>query len=181
MQSHRHPLATASDALLDAVIALNAAVVDMTGPLDRVRLDRMIAAAVFAEARLTADGTLAGFLIGFGPEADHDSGNFLWFRDRIAAFAYIDRVVVAPAARGGGIGRALYADFADTAARHGLARLACEVNIAPPNPVSDAFHGALGFVETGTGSPAPGKRVRYLLRDIDAPVRATVPPLAGND
>jgi uncharacterized protein len=139
----------------------------MTGPPARDRLDAMIGQALFAEARLDPKGGLAGFLIGFAPDARYDSPNFLWFRAWIAGFAYIDRVVVTPEARGGGVGRALYADFAAAAARHGLTCLACEVNITPPNPGSGAFHAALGFAETGTGTPAPGKRVRYLLRDID--------------
>ena len=168
MDSCRHPIATAPAALLDAVLGLNAAVEEKTGPLDHDKLARMVAQAFFAEARLDPQGRLAGFLIGFAPDARYDSPNFQWFRARFAGFAYIDRVVVAPEARGTGVGRALYADFANSASRHGLSRLACEVNVTPPNPASDAFHAALGFAEAGTGSPAPGKRVRYLTCDIPA-------------
>jgi predicted GNAT superfamily acetyltransferase len=39
----------------------------------------------------------------------------------------------------------------------------CEVNSDPPNPLSDAFHAALGFREVGRAFlPDRGKSVRYL-------------------
>ena len=42
-------------------------------------------------------------------------------------------------------------------------RVVCEVNTIPPNPASDAFHAALGFVAVGTASVHGGSRtVRYL-------------------
>jgi predicted GNAT superfamily acetyltransferase len=44
-------------------------------------------------------------------------------------------------------------------------RVVCEVNLAPPNPASDAFHAALGFAEVGTVVIEGGaKTVRYLSR-----------------
>jgi len=43
----------------------------------------------------------------------------------------------------------------------------CEVNSRPPNPESDAFHAALGFVEVGNARIHDGaKDVRYLLRTL---------------
>jgi predicted GNAT superfamily acetyltransferase len=36
----------------------------------------------------------------------------------------------------------------------------------PPNPVSDAFHRALGFTEIGRAALANGKTVRYLEREL---------------
>ncbi len=57
-------------------------------------------------------------------------------------------------ARGRGVARALYeAVFADARAA-GLPLVCCEVNVEPPNPVSDAFHAALGF-ETLASQPTP--------------------------
>ncbi|RUZ33524.1 GNAT family N-acetyltransferase, partial [Mesorhizobium sp. M7A.F.Ca.US.003.02.1.1] len=45
----------------------------------------------------------------------------------------------------------------------------CEVNTAPPNPASDAFHAALGFVEAGGAVIHGGKKaVRYYARQISA-------------
>ena len=49
----------------------------------------------------------------------------------------------------------------------GHTRIACEVNLDPPNPISDAFHASLNFSELGRASIYNGaKTVRYLLRDL---------------
>jgi predicted GNAT superfamily acetyltransferase len=162
-------LATAPAALRAGVLALNAEVEAATSPLSAARLDALLAEAVFARAIAgPGPGGVAAFLIGLGPGAAYDSPNYRWFAARFARFAYIDRVAVAASARGGGLGRALYAAFAAAAAPAGLQRLACEVNIEPPNPGSDAFHAALGFAEAGRGAPAPGRAVRYLVRGLGA-------------
>ena len=80
---------------------------------------------------------------------------------------YVDRVVVAPEARGRGLARLLYADLfrEATAAEHDL--IVCEVNIGPPNPASDTFHAGLGFAEVGRAAVHGGsKTVRYLTRQL---------------
>ena len=74
--------------------------------------------------------------------------------------------MVAAAERRRGIGRALYGTAFRHAARFGQCRVCCEVNREPPNPVSDAFHAALGFVVVGTGVSLSGKTVRYLARPV---------------
>jgi uncharacterized protein len=33
-------------------------------------------------------------MLAFDQDADYDSPNFLWFRERLARFVYADRVVV---------------------------------------------------------------------------------------
>jgi predicted GNAT superfamily acetyltransferase len=41
------------------------------------------------------------------------------------------------------------------------------VNAQPPNPTSDAFHAALGFVQVGTATfDDSAKTVRYLVRQL---------------
>jgi uncharacterized protein len=71
--------------------------------------------------------------------------------------------LVAPSARGRGCARQLYHDLFEYAAQAGHDRIVCQVNKTPPNPASDAFHAALGFVEVGTASVHGGSRtVRYL-------------------
>jgi len=106
------------------------------------------------------------FLLAFTADADYDSPNFLWFRERHARFVYTDRVVVAAEARGHGLARALYADLFARAGsdRHSLA--CCEVNIDPPNPASDRFHAALGFTEAGRATTPACKTVRYLVNTL---------------
>ena len=109
----------------------------------------------------------AAFLLAFDQNADYDSWNFTWFRQRYQTFLYIDRVVVAEANRRLGLGRLLYEDCFLRAAHLGHHRVGCEVNVRPPNPVSDAFHASLGFTEIGGGTTADGaKSVRYLVRDL---------------
>jgi uncharacterized protein len=115
-------------------------------------------------ALAAADG--AALLLAFDPAAAYDSPNYRWFRARWPRFAYVDRVVVAPEARGRGLARALYARALDRAAADGLERLCCEVNLDPPNPGSDAFHAALGFAEVGRALLPSGKTVRYLAREV---------------
>ena len=150
--------------LLAQVLAANAAVAAQTSELDAGGLAALLEQAACAPAALDQADGLAGFLIGMGPGAGYDSPNYRWFCDRYARFAYVDRVVTVPTARGRGVARALYATFAAT--MPGQGRIACEVNLLPPNPASDAFHAALGFTEVGRASPAPGKTVRYLLRPL---------------
>ena len=45
----------------------------------------------------------------------------------------------------------------------------------PPNPGSDAFHAALGFVEAGQAEHPDGKVVRYLCKPLSAPARRPQP------
>lgn len=114
--------------------------------------------SVSLSARMTADGS--GFLVAFGARTPIQGPNHAWFVERGKGFAYIDRIVVAPEARGRGVARSLYEDLA----RHGLP-LACEVNLDPPNPQGQAFHARLGFEPVGEAvDPRNGKRVRYLMR-----------------
>ncbi len=115
-------------------------------------------------------GAADALLLAFDQDAAYDNPNFAWFKARYSRFVYVDRIVVAPAARGRGLAKALYRDLFRRAAGH--ERVVCEVNADPPNPVSDAFHAALGFAEVGSarlsGTPlsSMGKTVRYFSRPL---------------
>jgi predicted GNAT superfamily acetyltransferase len=112
-------------------------------------------------------GKVDAFLLAFDQGASYDSPNYLWFRARYPRFVYVDRVVVAPAARGRGLARLLYADLFRCARVAGHDVVVCEVNVRPPNPASDAFHAALGFTEVGRASIHDGATlVRYLNRPL---------------
>jgi predicted GNAT superfamily acetyltransferase len=115
-------------------------------------------------------GHADAFLLAFDQDADYDSPNFLWFRSRYSQFVYVDRIVVAPAARGHGHARRLYSDLFRHASLAGHERVVCEVNSDPPNPVSDAFHAALGFGEIGSAAIHGGSKVvRYFSRRLKVP------------
>lgn len=145
---------------LDTILGLNAGALTETGPLDETGLARLLAEAFRASIAPPADGFLIALdqnsRIGEGP-------NFSWFKARHARFVYVDRIVVAPAARGRGIGQALYRDLFQAARAAGHALICAEVNVDPPNPVSDAFHAGFGFIEVGRAHlPDRNKTVRYL-------------------
>ena len=134
------------EALGKALLALNNAHAQELSWLEAKRLEYLIGEAFLAR-RI---GRLDAFLLAFDQDARYDSPNFIWFRARYPRFVYVDRIVVAPSARGRGCARRLYADLFEHAVRAGHDRIVCEVNKTPPNPASDAFHAALGFVEVGT-------------------------------
>jgi uncharacterized protein len=150
---------------LDPVLTLNTAHVAETSHLDEAALRALLDQAFLATAVTGPEG-LAAFLIALDQDARYASPNFRWFQARCLRFVYVDRIVTAPAQRGRGLGRALYADLFARAEAAGHERIACEVNRVPPNPGSDAFHAALGFREVGSAEIHGGlKTVRYLLRE----------------
>jgi uncharacterized protein len=145
------------------MLALNNAHARELSWLEPERLEHLVSEAFLAR-RI---GELDAFLLALDQDADYDSPNFLWFRARYPRFVYVDRIVVASSARGRGHARRLYDDLFEHARRAGQQRVVCEVNAIPPNPESDAFHAALGFVEVGTASIHGGsKTVRYLERKM---------------
>lgn len=144
-----------------ALLALNNAHAVELSWLEPERLAHLVDQAFVARRVGVADA----LLLTFDQAADYDSVNYLWFRERYPAFVYVDRVVVADSARGRGLARALYDDLFVAAKAAGHERIVCEVNSDPPNPASDRFHAALGFVTVGAAAIHGGKKtVTYLER-----------------
>jgi predicted GNAT superfamily acetyltransferase len=159
----------ATAARFDAMLALNNAHATELSWLEPARLAHLIEHA-FLVRRI---GDLDGFLIAFDQDAVYDSPNFLWFRARYPRFVYVDRIVITAKARGRGYARRLYQDLFGHALDAGHDRVGCEVNLRPPNPLSDGFHAALGFAEVGQASVyADSRTVRYLSRTLSAPASA---------
>ena len=142
---------------LDSVLALNNNAGLAILPLDAARVRRFYETADYFRVA-ERDGNLAGFLVGFGSESAHDSSNFAWFRERYPQFFYIDRIVVASRRRGGGVGRAFYADVQSYAELR-YPQLACEVFIDHGADPALLFHGSFGFKEVGQ-HVMPGLNVR---------------------
>ncbi|MEH2564602.1 GNAT family N-acetyltransferase [Bradyrhizobium sp. AZCC 2289] len=148
------------------LLVLNNAHAQELSWLEPERLQHLVKQAFLAR-RI---GNLDAFILALDQDAQYDSPNFLWFRARYPRFVYVDRVAVASSARGRGCARRLYHDLLEHAVRAGHERIVCEVNTRPPNPESDAFHAALGFVEVGSASVYGGSRtVRYLSHSLAAP------------
>jgi hypothetical protein len=151
--------APCSPAVSSTLLELNNAHERELSLLDEEGLQRLLDKAYLA-ARI---GSADALLLSFDQDADHDGVNFRWFRERHDRFVYVDRIVVAPEARGRGLARALYQMLIAQCRCDGHTRLVCEVNSVPPNPGSDAFHASFGFEAVGEASIHAGaKTVRYL-------------------
>lgn len=112
----------------------------IAGSLPRLFLDHFHHTSLMAHS---ADGTLAGFLIGVLSPAHPDQ-------------AYIHFVGVAPAARGSGLGRRLYEEFFAMARADGRTRVGAITS--PVNAGSIAFHTSMGFSAiTVTAYNGPGR------------------------
>lgn len=145
--------------LVDRLHAINEAHATELSSMTRQAFGELIANAFFAATIDEGDG----LLIVCDQTTAYDSPNFLWFKARYPAFAYVDRIAISPTRRGEGLARQLYEAVLEAARKAGHEQVVCEVNFDPPNPASDAFHARLGFEEVGRAHLADrGKGVRYL-------------------
>jgi predicted GNAT superfamily acetyltransferase len=147
--------------LLDAtaVLLLNNANAKETSTLDHASLKALLDMAFYARG---IDHGAAAFLIALEHRAAYINPNFNWFKASRESFVYIDRIIVSISARGQGLARRLYEDLFAVAKRGAHDRVVCEVNIEPPNPISEAFHVAMGFEAVGQATIHNGmKTVRY--------------------
>ncbi len=148
---------------LDWVLALNRIHEVELSPLSHGGLSELVANAAYCRVV----DSRAAYLIAFDQNANYHSPNFLWFKDRIRCFIYVDRVAVSEQDRGRGLARLLYEDLFQFASRDGHDVIVCEVNSEPPNPASDAFHRTMEFTEMGGARLGDrDKTVRYLRRDL---------------
>ncbi len=151
--------------------ALNTLAVPHVNALDAPALARLRDWATVARVAPGPDGTVLGFVLALPAGLPYDSANYRWVAARHRRFLYVDRVVVAPAARGRGVGRALYAAVLRQAREGRDGRVVCEVNERPPNPGSLAFHAALGFREIGRLDHGPDdKAVIFLEHRLEGQV-----------
>lgn len=132
----------------DAILALNAAEEQHTSPMDRTRLQALHALAAWHKVAV-ADGRVAAFLLAMREGCGYVNANFEWFAAHASSFLYVDRIVVGREFQGLGLGGLLYRDLFAHARASGVARIACEYNIVPPNGPSRLFHDKFGFKEVG--------------------------------
>lgn len=155
---------------IPALAALN----DAAAPaVNALGVDGLTALLPRCDLALVADdgsGAPQGLVLALTPGADYGSENYRWFSEHRPGTLYVDRIVVAPAAHGRGIGRSLHDAVAQRARALGLDEVTCEVNLDPPNPQSLAFHRRLGFEQIGEQSTSGGAvRVAMLVRAVAAP------------
>lgn len=129
---------------------------------------------VIADSSLTAICRAAdapqplGVVIVMDPDTRYPSDNYRWYQTRYRQFAYVDRIMVDEAARRRGVGEALYAHVEHWARGLGLVMMACEVNLDPPNPASQAFHARMGFETVERRISAAGKMVAMMVKAFPA-------------
>ena len=152
-----------------AIVRLNLESEHFLSRMDAARLEQL--AAQCACLRVAdCEGDVAAFLLAFAPQAAYDSENFRWFVERYRSFLYIDRIAVAAARRGSGLGARLYDDLFAFARAGGFDRVVAEFDVDPPNPVSAHLHARFGFREVGARSVSyAGKRVAMQEAPLVAP------------
>ncbi len=154
---------TAADAA--AVLALNNASVPHVNALSADTLAQIVAMSALYTVAEDAEGIL-GFVLCVASGRAYWSENYRWFGERYDRFLYLDRVAVHPRAQRRGVGRAIYAAV-DAAARGRWPRIALEVNLRPPNPVSVAFHGTMGYMPVGVREYGDGTNaVQMFIKEI---------------
>lgn len=154
---------------LAVVHAINQAEVPRVGSETLDALAHIAGESLLAPVAVDADtGAIVGFAMVLGPDADYDSDNFLWFRERYDDFVYLDRVAIAPEHQRRGIGRALYDSVARSAreVRPDATHWTLEVNVRPRNDTSLAFHAAMGFVEVGQHESRHGHLVSMQVKSL---------------
>jgi len=161
----------------EAILALNEESVHFLSPLDRERLVALHAESALHRVLLRDDAIVA-FILAFREGAAYDSVNYRWFAQRYPSFLYIDRVVVSQSLQAGGAGTLLYRDAFNFAAAAAVPILACEFDVAPPNPVSEKFHAKFGFREVGRQTAGQGKKMVSLQL---ANTAAFASPIKGAD
>ena len=141
----------------ERILALNDAEVAQTSPMDRSRLVELDGLAALHWVAV-GDAQVVAFLPAMREGLAYDSENYRWFATRYPRFLYVDRIVVDASHAGQGIGARLYRRLFDQARASGVAQIACEYNLDPPNPASQAFHARFGFAEVGRQPVAGGRK-----------------------
>lgn len=154
-----------SDGDLDACLALNNSSIPAVSETDATKLRRLVDTSLLSlVVERLDDGEVLGFCINFGPGADYSSVNYRWFGERYDDYAYLDRIVISPAARNLGLGAELYAAVEERI--EPTPWLLCEVNLRPRNDGSLRFHHRIGFVEVGQQETGYGTLVSMLAKDL---------------
>jgi predicted GNAT superfamily acetyltransferase len=150
---------------LDRLHEINAANVPEVGDVDRARLQFLLDESTVA---LVVDvaGEVAGFCVVLPLGSSYESVNYRWFSDRYDDVAYLDRVAVDARYRRRGLGSALYRAVERRVAAAGVAAVALEVNVDPPNEPSLAFHARQGYREVGRQDTPYGIVVAMMRKEV---------------
>lgn len=146
------------------ILPLNKTHEHLLSPLDAAGLADLVATSWLTFVRPPR----SGFVVCFDQDANYDSPNYLWFRERYPRFVYVDRIAVDAEAGVRGTGSALYDAVFAMAREQGYPMVCCEVNSVPVNQGSLNFHAKKGFDTVGEAHlPDRDKTVRYLVRSLE--------------
>lgn len=145
-----------------AILRNNARFVHWLSPLNEGDLSELLNRSDYA--RQLRGGEAVAFAYEGGSDYRHKHVD--WLSDHFDHYLYIDRIIVGGDAQGQGAGRALYRDLENFARIAGHTHLACEVNTAPNNPASHAFHIDTGFTPLCDVDYPDGLSVRYYVRKL---------------
>jgi len=143
---------TAKSDDLDELVRINNHEAKWVGAIDREFFEKYLEIPFFNVAE--ENGNILAFMMAMDQSTDYDSENFLWFRDRIKRFYYVDRIVTNSSNKRKGIGKALYRNLIE---RRGGLPVVAEVAVEPVNSESIEFHEKFNFKEIGRFS-ADGKK-----------------------
>lgn len=132
---------------LDAILAMNNAAGSGILPMNQTQIQYFWRSADYFRVA-ESDNCLVGFLIALSQDAEYESSNFNWFKQRYEKFVYVDRIVIAKGQRSAGIGRLFYADvlsYSEVRAPAVVAEVFMEKSTHP----ALLFHGSFGFYEVG--------------------------------
>ena len=146
---------------MGAVLAINNAAGHNILAMDQAKVRYFFEYADYFRV-IEIDGHLAGFLIALLDGTHYTSPNYRWFCDHYRQFLYIDRIVIANAHHGQGLGRILYCDVQSFAETH-APLLACELFLEPRDDMVILFHGSFGFQEVGQQRVTSNQRKVSLL------------------
>lgn len=150
----------------EVFLAINQMNLPDVGPMDGDKLDLFIAEAAQLSV-VDVDGAVVGIMVLLGPGSSYASPNYRWFSERYEDFVYVDRIALAPAARGQGWGPALYERFEALAVERGAPVMLAEVNTVPRNDRSLRFHSIAGFDEVARCQPYGGdEEVAMLVKTL---------------
>jgi len=152
-----HFIRDAAEADFETLLRLNLESEHVLSPMSRSLLETLYAQAWYFRV-IGAKDRVQGFLLALREGTGYQSVNYRWFAARYSEFLYIDRVVIASAARGQLLGKQLYDDLFTVARAAGLKRITCEFDTDPPNEASRRFHARFGFREVGSQPVAGGKK-----------------------
>ena len=147
---------------LESIRNLNQSVIPHVNSVSILDFEKFIKISSFFVV-VEIDSEIGAFLIVLGSSTTYESENYQLYRDKYQSFDYVDRIVVGTKYQRKGYGRALYQYLLKNSREK---RITCEVNLDPPNPISQEFHRIMGFSEIGKLNTKCGKLVSLLVKEI---------------